>query len=78
MKVEETLLYWSTKNRTRRNIFYADPQSMKVEETLLYGPTKKETRINPFYEQQKIAESILYGPIKNEVEEPIYKGPQQK
>jgi hypothetical protein len=53
-------------------------KNMKVEETLLYGPTKKETRINHFYEQQKIAESILYGPIKNEVEEPIYKGPQQK
>jgi hypothetical protein len=34
--------------------------------------------INPFYEQQKIAESILYEPIKSEVEEPIYKGPQQK
>jgi hypothetical protein len=51
MKVEETLLYGSTKNRTRRNIFYADTQNMKVEETLLYMSPQKIELEETFYMQ---------------------------
>jgi hypothetical protein len=55
MELEETLLYWFTKNGTRRNQFFGVHKKMELEETLIYGPT-----------QRKLEETLLYGPTNNE------------
>ena len=91
MELEETNLYESTKNGTRRKLFIFfgsqkwnqktpfcfSPQKMELEETCYMGPQKGNQK-KPFYmdpQKMKLQETLLYGPQKIKLKESLLYGP---